>query len=102
MQSRPPTVRRTKMGVEMKRKFKLGEILVESKRLSQEQIDAALKRSREAGMMLGETLIEMGMLKSLELLRIVGQQLGLPAVELRAGLIDSESLQYLPKDKANY
>jgi type IV pilus assembly protein PilB len=87
---------------EMKRKFKLGELLVSTGRLSQEQVDAALKRSREAGAMLGETLVDMGLVKSLELLRIVGQQLGLPAVELRAGLIDPEVLHYIPKDKAHF
>lgn len=87
---------------EMKRKFKLGELLVSSGRLTQEQIDGALKRSRDAGAMLGETLVDMGLVKSLELLRIVGNQLGLPAVELRTGLIDPEVLHYIPKDKAHF
>jgi type IV pilus assembly protein PilB len=87
---------------EMKRKFKLGELLVSTGRLTQEQIDSALKRSRDAGSMLGETLVEMGLVKAFELLQIVGHQLGLPAVELRAGMIDSETLQYIPKDKAHY
>src|SRR6188768_2111744 len=90
------------MGVEMKRKFKLGELLVTSGKLTQEQVDSALKRSRDAGSMLGETLVEMGLLKSVELLRIVGNQIGLPSVELRAGLIDPEVLHYIPKDKAHY
>jgi type IV pilus assembly protein PilB len=91
------------MGVaEMKRKFKLGELLVSTGRLTQEQVDGALKRSRDAGAMLGETLVEMGLVKSLELLKIVGQQLGMPAVELRAGLIDPETLHHIPKEKAHY
>src|ERR1043165_7909477 len=78
------------MPVDVKRKFKLGELLVSSGRLTQEQIDAALKRSRDSGTMLGETLVEMGLVKALELLKIVGNQLGLPSVELRPGLIDPE------------
>ena len=90
------------MPVEVKRKFKLGELLVSSGKLTQEQIDAALKRARDAGTMLGETLVEMNLIKAVELLKIVGNQLGLPSVELRAGLVDPEALQYIPKEKANY
>jgi type IV pilus assembly protein PilB len=87
---------------DLKRKFKLGELLLSSGRITQEQLDAALKQSKETGTMLGETLVEMGALKPLELLRVVGQQIGLPAVELRAGLIDPEVLRFIPKEKAQY
>ena len=52
--------------------------------------------------MLGETLVEMGLLKALELLKLVGHQLGLPSVELRTGLIDPEALHFIPKEKAHY
>ncbi len=90
------------MAVDMKRKFKLGELLVNTGRLTQEQIDSALKRARDSGAMLGETLVEMNLLKAVELLRIVGSQLGLPSVELRPGLIDPEALHFIPKDKAHY
>src|SRR4051812_33912316 len=87
---------------EMKRKFKLGELLVSTGRLKQEQIDGALKRAKDSGAMLGETLVDMGLIKSYELLKIVGGQLGLPAVELRVGLIDPDTLHYIPKEKAHY
>jgi len=90
------------MAVDVKRKFKLGELLVNTGRLTQEQVDAALKRARDAGSMLGATLVDMGLLKPAELLKLVGAQLGLPSVELRAGLIDPEALEYIPKDKAHY
>ena len=87
---------------DLKRKYKLGELLLSTGKITQEQLDGALKRSKETGMMLGETLVEMGVLKPLELLRVVGQQIGLPAVELRTGLIDPEVLRFIPKDKAQY
>ncbi len=87
---------------EAKRKYKLGELLVADGKLTQEQVDSALKRARDANAMLGETLVDMGLVKPLELLRIVGHQLGLPAVDLRPGLIDPEVINQLPKDKANY
>lgn len=87
---------------ELKRKFRLGELLTSTGRITQEQLDAALKRSRDAGTMLGETLVEMNLIKPLELLRIVGQQIGLPSVELRPGMIDPEQVRHIPKEKAQY
>jgi len=87
---------------DLKRKFKLGELLLSSGRITQDQLDDALKRSRETGTMLGEMLVEMKLIKSLELLRVVGKQIGLPAVELRPGLIDPEALKLIPKEKAQY
>jgi type IV pilus assembly protein PilB len=87
---------------DMKRKFRLGELLVSSGKLTQEQVDSALKRARDAGSMLGETLVDMGLVKSFELLKIVGNQLGLPAVDLRAGLVDPEAIHFIPKEKAHY
>jgi type IV pilus assembly protein PilB len=90
------------MPVDAKRKFRLGELLVSSGRLTQEQVDGALKHARESGVMLGEALVNMGLIKALDLLKMVGNQLGLPSVELRTGLIDPEALHYIPKEKAHY
>ena len=91
------------MAVEIKRKFKLGELLVGTGRLNagtgRRRAEAF---SRLAGTMLGETLVDMGLVKPVELLRIVGNQLGLPSVELRVGLIDPEVLNHIPKEKAQY
>ncbi len=87
---------------DLKRKHKLGELLLSAGKITPEQLDAALKRSNETGTMLGETLVVMGVLKPLELLKVVGHQIGLPAVELRAGLIDPEVLRFIPKEKAQY
>ena len=59
---------------ELKRQFKLGELLINSGRITQDQLEAGLKRSRDNGTMLGETFVEMNLIQPLELLRIVGQQ----------------------------
>ncbi|HVT83255.1 MAG TPA: ATPase, T2SS/T4P/T4SS family [Phycisphaerae bacterium] len=87
---------------ELKRKFKLGELLLTAGKINQEQLDDALKRAKAANRILGETLIEMGAVKQTELLQIVGQQIGLPAVELRAGMIDSTAVDRIPREKAQF
>jgi type IV pilus assembly protein PilB len=85
---------------EQKRKFKLGELLIAAGKINQEQLDDALKRAKAANRILGETLIEMGAVKQQEMLQVVGQQIGLPAVELRAGMVDPAVTDRIPKEKA--
>ncbi len=87
---------------EVKRKFRLGELLVQQGLINEEQLGEALKRSKAGNTILGETLIEMGLIKPNDLLRIVGQQIGLPAVDLRPGLIDPTVVGRIPKEKAQY
>ena len=87
---------------EIKRKFRLGEMLVAEGKISESQLEEALKRAKTMNTILGETLVEMGMIKPGALLKTIGQQIGLPAVELRPGMIDSVAVEKLSKDKAEY
>jgi len=87
---------------ELKRKFRLGEILIQEGLLNQDQLNSALQRSKANNTMLGETLVEMGVIKSADLLRIVGRQVGLPSVDLRPALIDPTVVPRIPKEKAQY
>ncbi len=87
---------------ELKRKFRLGEMLISAGKINAEQLDEALKRSRSTNTILGETLVEMGLVKPNELLKVIGDQVGLPSVDLRPGLVDAEVVHRLPKEKAQY
>ena len=87
---------------ELKRKFRLGEILLAAGKITQEQLEEGLKRAKAANRILGETLVEMGAIKQCDLLQIVGQQVGLPAVELRSGMIDTGVVTRIPREKAQY
>ncbi len=87
---------------ELKRKYKLGELLVAAGKITNEQLEEALKRSKATNTILGTTLVEMGVLKPDELLKVVGHQIGLPSVDLRPGLVDPEVVQKIPRDKAQY
>jgi len=57
---------------------RLGEILVESGRISPAQLEQALEQARKSGTRLGEALVKMGILTEEELARSLAQQLGLP------------------------
>jgi len=87
---------------ELKKKFRLGELLVQAGKITHDQLEEALKRSKAANTILGETLVEMGYIKSQDLLATVGHQIGLPAVELRPALVDPAVIVRIPKEKAIY
>ncbi|MBN1615430.1 MAG: Flp pilus assembly complex ATPase component TadA [Deltaproteobacteria bacterium] len=82
-----------------KRKM-LGEILVHSGRITPEQLTEYLRMQRETSKPLGAILVERGVLSPEDLANALGEQLGIPHVWLRKGLVDPRIVHVLPKDKA--
>jgi type IV pilus assembly protein PilB len=82
-----------------KRKM-LGEILVRSGRITPEQLTEYLRVQRETTRPLGSILVEKGILSTEDLTNALGEQLGIPHVWLRKGLVDPRIVHVLPKDKA--
>ncbi|MBT3295201.1 MAG: Flp pilus assembly complex ATPase component TadA [Verrucomicrobia bacterium] len=79
---------------------KLGELLVRHGRITPEQLTAYLRTHREQGRPLGQVLVDEEALSPDELTKILGEQLGIPHVWLRKGLVDPRIVHALPKDKA--
>lgn len=86
----PPTPKRKK----------LGEILVRQGRITPEQLSEILRLQKETSKPLGQILVEKGFLNEEELTQILGEQLGIPHVWLRKGLVDPKIAQVVPKEKA--
>lgn len=59
----------------------LGEILVETGKVSQEDLDRALELQKETGERLGRLLVNLGALPERELLQALSVQLGLPIIQ---------------------
>lgn len=78
----------------------LGDRLVRAGLLTSEDLDAALTEQSTRQTRLGETLIELGFVSEEELLPLMGQHLGVPAVRLREGLVDPEIVRLLPRTLA--
>src|SRR2546429_1328921 len=60
----------------------LGEVLVEERLISREQLSDAIKRQRETGRPIGKILLEMGALTEDALVEAVASQLGVPYIDL--------------------
>ena len=79
---------------------KLGEMLVLRGLISVEQLNEAIRLQKETSKPLGRILIESGILEEEELPKILGEQLGIPHIWLRKGLVDPQIVHVLPKEKA--
>jgi len=78
----------------------LGEQLVRAGVLTPNELEAALNEHSSKRVQLGETLLELGFVDEDTLLRFLSQQMQMPAVRLRDGLIDPAVVRLLPRPKA--
>ena len=79
---------------------RLGEILLHKGKLMPDQLAAFLQIQKETAQPLGQILIDNGIVTGEELTKILAEQLGIPQVWLRKGLIDPRIVRVLPKEKA--
>ena len=79
---------------------KLGEILVSQGRIDPEQLAELLRLQKGSAKPFGQVLVEHEVLTMEELSLILGEQLGIPHLWLRKGLVDPRIVHLLPKEKA--
>lgn len=82
------------------RQMKLGEILARRGRITPEKLTEALRIQKETSKPLGKLLIEQDIISEEELIYILGEQLGIPHIWLRKGMVDPRIVHILPKEKA--
>lgn len=82
------------------RQMKLGEILVRRSRITPEKLTEALRIQKETSKPLGKLLVEQDIISEEELIYILGEQLGIPHIWLRKGMVDPRIVHILSKEKA--
>ena len=82
------------------RRKKIGEILVGKGLITAEQLGKFLHSQKETSKPLGQLLLEEEILTREELTAVIGEQLGIPHIWLRKGLVDPRIVHVLPKEKA--
>lgn len=83
-----------------RRKLRLGELLIASGAVSQEQLERALTEQQRSGNKLGRTLVEQGVLSEAQLLSLLSHQLGIPQIDLRQFPLRPELVRRLPETVA--
>ncbi|MBI5617861.1 MAG: Flp pilus assembly complex ATPase component TadA [Gammaproteobacteria bacterium] len=80
-----------------RKKIRLGDLLVENKMISQQQLDAALADQKKSGRKLGKILVENGYLREDALLTFLSKQLNVPFVELAHFKFEPEVVKLIPE-----
>ena len=81
-----------------RKKVRLGEILVNSRLITEEQLQSALQEHRKAGKKLGEYLIEKNIVTEDNLVTALSQQLGLDTVDLANVTVEKSILDLVSMD----
>jgi type IV pilus assembly protein PilB len=79
---------------------KLGEHAVELGLLTTDQLAQALELQKKSGRLFGEVLLERKFVSETDLFRIMSRQTGIPLINLRRGLYDTQALAVLPRETA--
>jgi type IV pilus assembly protein PilB len=75
----------------------LGEALVRAGVIQPEQLETALQKQSALGLRLGETLVQLGFVSEEVVLPYIEQQLRVPVVRLREGLVDPAVVKLIPR-----
>ena len=79
---------------------KLGDLLVKSKLISNEQLQEALKEVQSSGMKLGEALVKLGYITEDDITETLSAQFGVPSINLSHFEIDPAVLKLVAADVA--
>jgi MSHA biogenesis protein MshE len=84
----------------VKRRIKLGEVLVQQGAITDEQLQAALVAQRRTGRKLGRVLADLGFMSESSLLEFLSKHLQVPFVDLKHARVDQETVKLLPEPLA--
>lgn len=83
-----------------KRKMRLGDIMVIEGYITGEQLDSALAEQKKHGTKLGATLIQMGLITDQTLYEVLGEQFGIPYIDIATMYIDPKVPKIIPESLA--
>ena len=81
-------------------KIRLGDLLVQQKLISQEQLATALEKQKASGRKLGRVLVESAFVTEDEISGAIARQLDIPVLDLRQIHVRPETVRLLPEQLA--
>jgi hypothetical protein len=78
----------------------LGEILIQRKKITREQLEGALQAQKEKGGFIGEILVNSGLLDERDIVVALVSQCGLPYIAVNKYTIDPWVVRLIPKEVA--
>ena len=83
-----------------RRKVLIGEALLESGAVTSKQLEKALEQQKVSGQLLGDMLVEQGVITPGALVNNLAQCMGIRGVQLRHGLIDPKLITLIGEEEA--
>ena len=84
----------------IKRRIRLGEVLVQHGAITEEQLQSALAEQRRSGRKLGRALADLGLMSESSLHDFLSKHLQVPFVDLKQARVDREVVKLLPEPLA--
>jgi len=84
----------------MHKKIRIGDLLVQNKVISENQLMSALAEQKKTGHKLGNTLVELGYIEEQRLLEFLSQQLQIPLIDLEDFKLEPSTVQTLSENVA--
>lgn len=79
----------------LRQKIRIGDLLVQNKVITEDQLQLALQKQKSTGMRLGRTLVSMGYVTEDRFLEFLSEQLKIPFIDLRRFRFDSVAVKRL-------
>ncbi|MDH5784493.1 MAG: GspE/PulE family protein [Chromatiales bacterium] len=83
-----------------RKKIRIGDLLVEHKVISENQLMQALAEQKRSGHKLGRSLIELGFISEEQLLEFLSRQLQIPYIDLKHYKYKAETVRLVPETTA--
>jgi MSHA biogenesis protein MshE len=83
-----------------KKKVRLGELLLEHKLLTEEQLQTALAEQKRTGRKLGRVITDLNLVREEKLHEVLAQSLQIPFIDVRQLTLDQSMVRLLPETQA--
>ncbi len=83
-----------------RKRIRLGELLVEQKLLTSEQLQSALDAQKRTGRKLGRVLTELNLVREEKLHEVLAKHLQIPFIDVRQLTLDHQTVRLLPEAQA--
>lgn len=83
--------------MDIKKRIRIGDLLIENKLISEQQLETALAEQKKTRRKLGKTLIDLGYIEESALLNLLSEQLGITHISLNQYPINKTVLRKLPE-----
>src|SRR5882672_1396941 len=79
---------------------RLGDLLLDEKLITADDLRAAVTQQRKSGQLLGATLVQLGLVAEDALLQCLHRQLGLPLIDLSTITVDESTIALIKEEVA--